>query len=508
MITNKPVSKNELPEGWAWANLGDLVDDSKQDLVDGPFGSNLKSCEYQSEGVPVLKIQNIKNNRFVDKNIDFISKEKADSLIRHSFKSEDLIITKLGNPLGACCKVPNKYTFGIIVADLMRLRPSKQKVIADYLLHAINSEITQKQFKSITKGTTRPRVNLTIVREIKIPLPPLPEQPRIVAKIEELFSELDKGVEALKTAQQQLKVYRQAVLKWAFEGKLTEEWRKQQKHLPTASQLLEQIKDEWEKLTKANGKRLKPIARITETELAGLPILPSGWAWVRLGEITYSVKDGPHYSPPYQDKGIPFISGGNIRPEGVDFTNIKYISSELNRELNKRCKPEVGDILYTKGGTTGIARVNTYNFEFNVWVHVAVLKILNSTVPYYIQNALNSHHCYKQSQQYTHGVGNQDLGLTRMVNITLPICSIEEQIQIVHEIETRLSVADKLEEAISQSLQQAEALRQSILKKAFEGELVPQDPNDEPASKLLERIEAEKATQKPEKKTRKKKANP
>jgi len=139
--------------------------------------------------------------------------------------------------------------------------------------------------------------------------------------------------------------------------------------------------------------------------------LPKNWSWVRLGELLWSVKDGPHYSPKYEESGVPFISGGNIRPEGIDFTKCKFISKELHKELSKRCKPKINDILYTKGGTTGIARVNTYDIDFNVWVHVAVLKAVKSVNPFYLQYALNSNHCYKQAQKYTHGVGNQDLGL-------------------------------------------------------------------------------------------------
>jgi type I restriction enzyme S subunit len=351
------------------------------------------------------------------------------------------------------------------------------------------------------KGYAR---HFQFLKKSEIPLPPLPEQRAIVAKIEQLFSELDSGVENLKKAQAQLKVYRQAVLKWAFEGKLTEEWRKKQKDLPTAETLLAQIKTEREKQAEKNNKKLKPIPPISKEELAELPKLPKGWDWIKLGEILWHLADGPHYSPKYLDNGIPFISGGNVRPDGVDFKNTKFISRELNEELSKRCKPEFGDILYTKGGTTGIARVNTYSFDFNVWVHVAVLKIVKSILPFYIQHVLNSNHCYKQSQIYTHGVGNQDLGLTRMVLITIPICSVAEQQQIVQEIEERLSVCDKLEETIAQSLQKAESLRQSILKKAFAGKLltkteldeVRKAPDWEPVEKLLQRIKKEKENEK------------
>ena len=214
-------SEAGLPSGWSWVKLGTLVENSKKDLVDGPFGSNLKADEYVDKGIPVFKIQNIKANRFVEKNLNYVTEEKAASLARHSFKRGDLIITKLGDPLGLCCRVPDKFEYGIIVADLMRLRPSPNKVFDKYLINVINSEIVQSQFKKITKGTTRPRVNLTIVRDIEIPLPSIEVQKQIVSRIEELFSELDKGIEELRTAQQQLKVYRQAVLSAGTSGILT-----------------------------------------------------------------------------------------------------------------------------------------------------------------------------------------------------------------------------------------------------------------------------------------------
>ena len=249
---------------------------------------------------------------------------------------------------------------------------------------------------------------------------------------------------------------------------------------------------------------LKETAQPSDEELKVFENLPSGWRWVRLGQLVWSVKDGPHYSPKYTETGIPFISGGNVRPEGIDFDGAKFISQKLHDELSARCKPQKGDVLYTKGGTTGLARVNTYDVEFNVWVHVAVLKITKSLQPFYLQHTLNSPECYAQSQNYTHGVGNQDLGLTRMVNIILPLCCEAEQTEIIKIIDQITSELDETEEVIEMQLTGAETLRQSILKKAFSGQLVPQDPNDEPASMLLERIKAEKARQQPRKKTVKK----
>src|SRR5690606_38890545 len=127
---------------------------------------------------------------------------------------------------------------------------------------------------------------------------------------------------------------------------------------------------------------------------------------------------------------------------------------------------------YTKGGTTGIARVNTYDTEFSVWVHVAVLKLVDSVRPFYVQHILNSPFCYTQSQKYTHGVGNQDLGLTRMVNIVMPLAPLNEQQRIIEAIDKYTSIIGKLESLIEDNMHRAEQMRQSILKQAFEGRLV------------------------------------
>jgi len=329
-------------------------------------------------------------------------------------------------------------------------------------------------------------INQKQLADFPIVLPPLEDQQQIVAEIEKQFSRLDEAVASLKRIQTNLKRYKAAVLKAAVEGKLTEQWRKDHPDVEPADQLLKRIlaerraKWEAEELAKMKAKGIKPkddswkkkYKEPAGPDTANLPELPEGWVWTALGQLAWSVKDGPHYSPKYSASGIPFISGGNIRPEGIDFSSAKFITPELHAELSQRCKPEQGDLLYTKGGTTGIARINTETRDFNVWVHVAVLKLVDSVEPFYLQNALNSTHCYKQSQQYTHGVGNQDLGLTRMVWITVSIPPLPEQKVILEEIDRRLSVTEELETTIEINFKRAERLRQTILKEAFSGQRI------------------------------------
>lgn len=351
-----------------------------------------------------------------------------------------------------------------------------------YLYHYFNF-IRPRIIQENKQGITQVNLNTNIVKDIDFPLRPLEDQQKIVAEIEKQLSRLDEAVASLKRIQTNLKRYKATVLKAAVEGGLTEQWRKDHPDIEPADQLLKRIlaehraKWEAEELAKmqAKGKRpkddswKKKYKEPAGPDTANLPELPEGWVWASLGQFAWSLKDGPHYSPKYSDTGVPFISGGNVRPEGIDFSTAKYISKELHDELSLRCKPEFGDLLYTKGGTTGIARINTETRMFNVWVHVAVLKLIDSIEPFYLQHALNSSHCYKQSQQYTHGVGNQDLGLTRMVWITVPLPPLQEQKPIFEKIDHHLSVTEELEATIEINVKRAERLRQVVLKEAFSG---------------------------------------
>jgi len=344
-------------------------------------------------------------------------------------------------------------------ADGIKVLQPKENILPPFLYYGTQYIVA----KMPNRGYAR---HYQYVEKEDLPVPSLPEQERIVARIEELFSQLDAGVETLKKTKAQLAVYRQAVLKEAFEGRLTEEWRKSN---GTTRQGLVRLARKKRDIALAR-RKLKPLKYEWKDDVI-LPSIPHEWEYTQIGDIAWSIKDGPHYSPEYSEEGIPFITGGNVRPAGVDFQSAKRISLDLHKEFCKRCCPEKGDMLYTKGGTTGIARVNTYDQEFSVWVHVAVIKFVDSVLPEYFQHVLNSPLCYQQSQKYTHGVGNQDLGLTRMINIIFPICSIEEQKQIVANLESRLSVCDSIEQTVDAALQQAEAMRQSILKDAFEGKL-------------------------------------
>lgn len=159
-------------------NLGQ-VGNTKDAVIAGPFGSNLKVKDYKDEGLPLIRLQNIERSKFIDKDIKFVSEKKAEELKHHSFKSGDILFSKLGNPIGKTCRVPKDFSKGIVVADVVRIRPSKERINYDFLVELLNSENIKKQIENDTIGSTRTRLNLSQVRNLNFNIPTLKEQNKI-----------------------------------------------------------------------------------------------------------------------------------------------------------------------------------------------------------------------------------------------------------------------------------------------------------------------------------------
>ena len=178
-----------------------------------------------------------------------------------------------------------------------------------------------------------------------------------------------------------------------------------------------------------------PEVTLKPTESSWFPLVPSHWNVMPMRRVVMKTVDGPHHSPDYLDQGIPFLSARNIKVDRWSFEDVKFISQSDYDIFCQRVKPEVGDVLYTKGGTTGVARFVDLDYPFQVWVHVAVLKLRRDlALPHWLAATLNSPRCYEQSQLFTRGATNQDLGLGRMKGIVLPVPPLSDQKAIAKQV--------------------------------------------------------------------------
>ena len=270
-------------------------------------------------------------------------------------------------------------------------------------------------FTTLDKSTGRPSISKSDLLKIEMPVPPLYEQARIVSRIEELFSELDAGVETLRKTQRQLETYRQAVLKEAF------------------SELDERV---------------------------------------TMASICDSISDGDHMPPPKSQTGIPFIMISNIENNTILWNDTAYVGQDYYDSIDKKRKPQRGDVLYTVTGSYGIPVLIDFDIEFCFQRHIALLRPSEKVLQKYLYYALMEPSVYSQASDKATGTAQKTVGLAVLRNITIPFTSEKKlQKKIVYDVENKLSVCNNIEKTITASLQQAEALRQSILKQAFEGKL-------------------------------------
>ena len=424
----------EIPESWKWVRVAQVVTLNPKNDLDDHLDTAFIPMPCVSDGFRNSHTFEVKKWGEIKKGFThFADGDIGVAKITPCFQNRKSVVFQ---------GLPNGYGAG--TTELSIVRVINTTILREYLLWFFKSEyFIVNGVKSFTGTAGQQRIHKGYLATCLFPLPPLAEQKRIVAKIEELLPYLDRYEKAWNRLEEFNRRFpadmQKSILQMAIQGKLVE----QRPEEGTGEELYRQIQAEKQALIKAGKiKKGKPLPEIAEDEV---PFeIPEGWKWVRLGEIIFGVADGPHFSPKYQEQGIPFISTRNISSGRLDLSTAKYISRELHEELCKRCKPKKGDVLYTKGGTTGIAAVNDSDVEFNVWVHVAVLSLDQHVYPYYLAMALNSPHCYELSQEYTHGTSNRDLGLTRMVRITLPLPPLAEQKRIVARLEEILPLCERL----------------------------------------------------------------
>ena len=421
---------------------------------------------------------------------DFILKPSDTLTSGTYFEPGDILLAKITPSFenGKQSIIQNLPTpFGIATTEVIPIREVEEVSDKIYLFYYLLLHDTRALLTAKMKGTTgRLRLGTEALGNLEIPLPSLAEQHRIVAKLEVLLTQLDTAVDSLKKAQVQLRRYRQSILKAAFEGKLTRKWRAE------------------------NWDQLEPILVSEVSMLEDLPELPDGWIWSHVKDISEFIR-GVSYrknesSKIPKDDYVPILRANNISVK-LNHEDLVYVPRE--RVKDEQFVKALDIIIAMSSGSkhlVGKAAQAHQDFAGGFGTFCGLVRISEEVNQKFIG-------LFFQSSVYRNAISRLSIGINinnlRSENIKemfIPLPPLTEQAQIVSELERYLAVADEIEVTIAAEQTRAERLRQSILKHAFSGKLVPQDPNDEPASVLLERIQAEKEYQqlKRRKKTSKK----
>ena len=430
-VSKTDTGLSDLPNGWEWTRL--------QEVCSTPqYGWTTKAT---TDGkLHLLRTTDITAGNVNWEKVPFCLEEPLDKE-KYLLKTGDIVISRAGS-VGYSYLVKNPQN-AVFASYLIRFKPSSI-IDENYLIFFLKSPDYWKTISKEKAGIALPNVNATKLKRIEVPIPPLAEQSRIVSKIDNLFTQLDAAVDNLKKAQVQLQRYRRSLLKSAFEGELTREWREGHTNKFQPMNNSTGFPQNWEKTTV--GKVIKKVS------LRGKK--------VKKGDYELEGK------LPVIDQGSSFIGG---------YTN--------DEELKVKCELPVivfGD--HTKA-------IKYVDFDFVGGADG--IKVIKSQEMYHP----------KLFYYFIRAISLPDRGYSRpfqfLEKAQIPVPPLTEQAQIVSELERHLSVADEIEATIAAELKRSERLRQSILKHAFSGKLVPQDPNDESASVLLEKIREEKERQQP-----------
>ncbi|MEM9167194.1 MAG: restriction endonuclease subunit S [Planctomycetota bacterium] len=539
------VGNPELPlaEGWQWTLLADVAG------MESGHTPSRNHPEWWDGQIPWIGITDARqhNGGLIHETEQYTNQDGLDNSAARLL------------PTGTVC-ISRTASIGYVV-QMGRPMATSQDFVNWVPTRAITSEWLRLVFgcgratlAKFGKGSTHTTIYYPEWMSVHVALPPVVEQHAIAAKVEALFSELDAGVAQLEVAQALLKRYRQSVLKAAFEGRLTAEWREQRRReaeaageeLPTAEDLLKQIEAErqeraeqqhaeWRRAVEAweaaGGKdsgekkprrpaRPKDPPPLTEAELESLPDLPEGWAWTRADMLVAADRPicyGILMPKDNVDDGVLYVKVRDMRGDRINVDALQRTAPEIAKQYERASLVE-GDVLLAIRGTYGrVALVPPALEGGNITQDTARLTITRLVNRDFCAWALRAPECQNFFKRVARGVAVKGINIGDVRLCPMPLCSDEEQAEIVRKVESRLSVIDDIEHTTVTALAEAKALRQSILKRAFEGRLLDQAELEavrshsdyEPVERLLERIREQASAQKPTKKkaTRKKRGS-
>jgi type I restriction enzyme, S subunit len=480
-----------LPPQWGAALLSDVGADGEQAVLTGPFGANLGKEDFVASGVPIFTIGCLGSDGIERSKLLYVSKQKAEELRAYRLREGDFLFSRMAS-VGRAGFVPTDLSGALFNYHLMRLRLNSDVIIPKLFFYYVRgSEVVREYLDAVSRGATRDGINTKLLRNMPVQVPPTAEQRRIVAKIDALSAKSRRASEQLDHIPRLVEKYKQAILAAAFRGQLTQVWRKAQFDIETADQLVARTPEP----SQSRGGR--EATTNIKAGIAGLSVndpgipSPSGWCWVSLRRIArQETGHTPSRShPEYWDGTIPWIGivdAGNHHGRIINDT-LQTVSKKGVANSSTRLLP-AGTVCLSRTASVGyvtiMGRPMCTSQDFATWSCSSAL------VPKYLMYLLMAEG--KNIREFGEGSTHTTIYFPEIRALHICLAPLAEQQEVVRRIEIALAWVDRIASECIGARKLMAHLDQTILAKAFRGELVPQDPNDEPASMLLERIRAER----------------
>ncbi|OPX70944.1 MAG: EcoKI restriction-modification system protein HsdS [Methanoregulaceae archaeon PtaB.Bin009] len=475
--------ESELPEGWVSAKLGDLISDIQPGFACGEHNR-------EGDGYPHLRPMNISIDGKIDLTVvKYIPSEKVDTESKILQFGDVLFNNTNSTELVGKTAFYNLKELRAFSNHMTRIRCIPKILDSPYCALYIHELWREGYFgEHCNKHVSQSSISRNVLAETPINLPPLAEQRRIVAAVEQLLARVNASRERLDRVPGLLKTFRQAVLAAACSGRLTEGWREREENLEPISLFL--------KRTHLPKKVARGNFRLKQLDPSKLPILPKLWEWHHIHEVAERVTVG--YVGPMKDEyvceGIPFLRSQNVREGGFDPSGLIFISKEFHDKIKKSAL-EPRDLVIVRSGNVGTACVIPDNLTEANCSDLVIVKQPFGFISEYGAYFLNSV-AKSEIDAGKVGIALSHFNTQSVANLPMPIPPLPEQHEIVRRVESLFAVADRIEQRVAIGKERADRLTQAILAKAFRGELVPTEAElarregreYEPAGVLLERI--------------------
>ena len=431
----------EIPEGWMWVRLGDYCEKVTDQVASGSFASLRENVPSLKEPNYALMVKTADFSNNFSRNLTYTTQHGYEFLSNSNLFGGELILSNIGS-IGKCFIVPKLNIPMTLAPNAVMIRLVFEG-LRNYLYFFILSHQGLLELMEITSGTAMKKFNKTDLKKILVPIPPLNEQKRIVAKIEELLPLVDRYEQAWTKLEDFNRRFpedmKKSILQQAIQGKLVE----QRPEEGTAQELYAQIQAEKRRLIKEGKiKKEKPLPEIAEEEK---PFeIPEGWMWVRLGEICKSISDGDHQPPPQVPEGVPFLVISNVSASRIDFSSTRYVPQDYFNALSNDRTAQKGDILFTVTGSYGIPIKVESDEKFCFQRHIALLKLMLDWD--YIFYILKSPTIKSQCDAVATGTAQKTVGLKALRNLLIPLPPPAEQKRIVERLEELLAMCERLKQ--------------------------------------------------------------